>query len=476
MAIFDERSVSARETRLGTLTAFQGEASALRAELKNDAQVQIIRTLTQAGRDDILSALDLLATLRDAALVVHGVAGCAAGALAFYRDGREAAFYDGVWWTTALDERDTILGGDEKLRETVLRVFREQHPKAIFIIGTPAVAINNDDINSVVLELTDELAIPVISIKTDGFKSKNAVNGLDTALHAIGKHLVGAGGAKGAGAVSDVSVNLIAVSENRRGVDALAALIRALGAGARILPRYAAPEDIAGAGGALFSVAVNDSRSQVFLRGLAEKTGVTSIASGTPAGPRAVSDWLLTVGAALGCRERARILAETELNKWAGRFSEKPLAGRRVFVALGAGEAVEIALFLLELGAEITGISIDYADSSCFDALERLPDRLFVHVGNGQPYELAAIFAKNRPDYFIAGENAAWVTAFGIVPVPAGGQALYGYSGAEELFRTILAACRRQNLAAYIADGGPSIYKEGWLKKSANWHIKREAR
>jgi nitrogenase molybdenum-iron protein alpha/beta subunit len=47
------------------------------------------------------------------------------------------------------------------------------------------VAINNDDIRSVVTELSYELDIPVIPVTCDGFRSRIAATGYDAALQAI---------------------------------------------------------------------------------------------------------------------------------------------------------------------------------------------------------------------------------------------------------------------------------------------------
>ncbi|GHV27988.1 nitrogenase [Spirochaetia bacterium] len=470
MAIFAERNMISRERRLFTLSAFQGNNQALLEELSRQEPRQMIRTLTQANPDDILEALDLLSTITDVVTVIHGVSGCAAAALDFYRNSR------GVWYSTALNEQDTILGSDDKLRATLERAYREHHPRAIFILGTPVVAINNDDINSVILDLEEEYNTRIISIVTDGFKSKAGVNGIDITLHGIGKHLVGAADGEDPDPAFEDFINLIAVSENRRGVDALSALIRSIGAGVNVIPRYAAVSRIARAGEAKASIAINDSRADIFLQGLPEKTGVVSLRSRTPIGPAAVSDWLLAAGKSIHCGDAAAAIIERETKAWESRFAEKPLAGKGVFLALPAGEAVEAALFLKDLGAEITGISIDSADGTIAGALERLPSDVFVHVGNGQPFELAAIFSKNRPDFFVAGTSAAWAAGFGALPVSVEHQTLYGYGGAEELIRAIKDAEKLRGYADYLFANGQHPYKEAWLKKSANWHVKLEVK
>jgi nitrogenase molybdenum-iron protein alpha chain len=470
MAIFAERNMISRERRLATLSAFQGSRQALLEELSRPEPRQMIRTLTQANPDDILEALGLLSAISEAVTVVHGVAGCAAAGLGFYRGGSS------TWYSTALNEQDTILGGDRKLRATLERAWRDHRPRAIFILGTPVVAINNDDINSVIMELEEEYDTRIISIPTDGFKSKAGVNGIDIALHGIGKHLVGADTGEGPDRIPGEFINLIAVSENRHGVDGLSALIESLGVGANVIPRYSSVSRIAQAGAAKATIAVNDSRADVFLQGLPEKTGAASLRSRTPIGPKAVSEWLLTAAKAANREDAAAAIVERETKAWEPRFAEKPLAGKKVFLVLPTEEAAETALFLRDLGAEIIGISVDSADGTNVGALERLPADLFVHVGNGQPFELANIIGKNRPDFFVAGRDAAWAAGFGVLPISVERQALYGYAGAEELLRSMLTAEKLRGFGDYLFANGQHPYKEAWLKKSANWHLKLEVK
>jgi nitrogenase molybdenum-iron protein alpha chain len=436
---------------------------------------QRIRTLSQANADDILAALELLSSISETVIVVHGAIGCSAAAADFYRGG-------GFWYSTALNERDTILGGEEKLRTVLKRAWEEHHPRVIFVLGTPVVAINNDDINSIILELED-LDVRIISIMTDGFKSKTAVNGIDAVLHGLGRHLI-----EGAGQEADVLkreirgspddlgsgdfINLIAVSENRRGVDALAQLVETVGFAVNIIPRFGSVTGILQAGKAKASIAVNDSRANVFLTGLEEKTGVVSVRTRTPIGPAAVSEWLSTLGKIIGGEDKVLKILEAERQKPV--LGGQSLEGRKIFISLPTDEAAETALFLHSLGAEITGISIDFADETNRESLDRLPAELFVHVGNGQIYELAGIFSKNPPDFYIA-ENPAWAAEFGIIPLSVRQFALYGYEGAEELAAAIGRAEHRC-FADYLNKNLKSPYKEGWLKKNPNWHIKQEVK
>ncbi|MFP3091197.1 nitrogenase component 1 [Treponema sp. TIM-1] len=467
MSLFTGRTILSREKRVSTLSAYMGTIGDFQREAASPEQRQRIRTLSQARDDDILAALELLSSISETVTVIHGAAGCSAAAPGFYRGGD-------AWYSTGLNEQDTILGGGEKLRAVLTRAWEEHHPRIIFILGTPVVAINNDDVNSVVLELEGELDARIIPVMTDGFKSKTAVNGIDMALQGIGRYLAAGPARK----VPDPEpsgadfINLITVSENRRGVNALVRLAEAAGFVVNLIPRFGSAAGILRAGKARASIAVNDSRADVFLRGVEETSGVISLRTGTPIGADAVSEWLLALGKTGGREEEVLRVIEAEQRKLPP--GGKPLEGRRIFVDLPAGEAAETALFLESLGAEITGLSLDFVDETNMESLGRLPAELLIHVGDGQVYELASLFSKTPPDFYIA-QDPAWAAEFGVIPLSVRQLALYGYEGAEEL-AAALGRAEARTFTDYLHENLKSPYKEGWLKKNPNWHIKQEVK
>ena len=145
---------------------------------------QKIRTFSQISYDEILFAVRAVSKIEQSAIIVHGSIGCSASGIYF---NQEKNIH---WYSTNLNERDTILGGDEKLRKAVVRACEEQNPEVVFIVGSPVVAINNDDINAIILELEAELNVMIISIYTDGFKTKAPVGGYDIVSHSLLRHIV----------------------------------------------------------------------------------------------------------------------------------------------------------------------------------------------------------------------------------------------------------------------------------------------
>ncbi|MEI6209271.1 MAG: nitrogenase component 1 [Desulfuromonadales bacterium] len=171
------QSLVIREKRLGAIGAYLGEIPPLIESFEQNSIAQRIRTFSQTAPDDIVEALRVMNRINGAGLIIHGARGCAAVQLSLSPGG--------AWATTNLDERDTIMGSDAVLRKAIIALYSRHHPRVIFVVATPVVAINNDDIRSVATELSDELDIPVIPVICDGFRSRIAATGYDAAKQAI---------------------------------------------------------------------------------------------------------------------------------------------------------------------------------------------------------------------------------------------------------------------------------------------------
>ena len=82
MAFHEDSSALTREKRSGALSHYHGTLATLAADTAGEEIPQRVRTFTQAARDDILSAFAVLRGIQNAAIVVHGAAGCAAASVA----------------------------------------------------------------------------------------------------------------------------------------------------------------------------------------------------------------------------------------------------------------------------------------------------------------------------------------------------------------------------------------------------------
>lgn len=517
MGVLDERTIVAREKRNSTITAYYGPTERLREDLDVTEIRQRIRTFSQTTSDEVIVALDLLSTIRDIVVVVHGAIGCSASLIGYqYRNNRqlrsdESSVNDkSGWYSTNLNERDTIMGGDEKLRTVVEQAYHDYKPKVIFVVGTSVVAINNDDMTSVILELQEELEIPIILINTDGFKSKAGINGSDIVLHGIGKHLITnlqevidqqneteekkiekqQGSTKQQGNTNQQSnvdkqsnlaqqkkqVNIISTSLNYQTKKELHQVFDQLGLKANVIPRYATIGEIRTANQSVASLALNSEEAEVLLQGLDER-GIPTIKTQAPIGTKAISKWLNKLGKHLGIREEVEVLIQEEEKKVQSYIAKQPLKGERVYIDLPASLVASIAELIEELGGEVVGITIPFVDEANKESLRNWNKDIYVQVGDGQLFELANIFAKNQVTYYIAEQaKGGFMAKQGIIPIPIGNKNIFFYQGIKTFVDSIQRAKRSVSYTRYISKDSVKPYSDSWTKKSTNWYIKQEVK
>lgn len=466
MGVFDSNKLQGREKRLSTLSAYFGTAHSLVKE--EDEDRQNIRTFSQATFDEVIYALKAIGDIDDSVTVIHGPAGCGHVKLHYFAEGSKSS-----WYSTNLNERDTILGGDEKLRETISSAYKKYEPKIIFIIATPVVAINNDDISAVVLELEEELHTRIVPIFTDGFKSKTAINGYDLVLHAIGKYLVKGGVEE----EKNDSLNLISISENNEDIKEILLLLKELGIETNVIPKFTNYEDIKDSLKAKVSIALNDDEGYLFGRGLEENYNVPYIKTIVPIGNKNTVDWIQLVAEVFNVSDKAKKIINREISKKRKFIDEVPLLGLKIYVDLQTSITTSLISLIKELGGEVIGITIDQVDEVNRSKIEELKYDLQVHVASGQLFEIANILNKIKPDIYI-GEHGktAWVSKLGIIPISIGNIALYGFDGGKKLVDLIDKSIRNKELINHVAQNNNLPYKNTWLKKSTNWYIKQEVK
>lgn len=146
----------------------------------------------------------VLYPIADALHLVHGPIGCAAytwdirGALSSGPELHRLSF------STDLQEKDVIFGGEEKLYRALVELIDRHHPEAAFVYSTCIVGIIGDDLAGVCNKVSEEKGIPVIPVQSEGFKG-NKRAGYNAACQAM-LQLVGTGSTAG---ISPYSVNIL---------------------------------------------------------------------------------------------------------------------------------------------------------------------------------------------------------------------------------------------------------------------------
>jgi nitrogenase molybdenum-cofactor synthesis protein NifE len=112
----------------------------------------------------------VLYPIADAVHLVHGPVGCAAytwdirGALSSGPELHRLSF------STDLQEKDVIFGGEKKLTAVLSGLIDRYSPKAAFVYSTCIVGIIGDDVEAVCRKMAREKGIPVLPVNSEGFK------------------------------------------------------------------------------------------------------------------------------------------------------------------------------------------------------------------------------------------------------------------------------------------------------------------
>ncbi|MCY2989548.1 MAG: nitrogenase iron-molybdenum cofactor biosynthesis protein NifE, partial [Planctomycetota bacterium] len=146
----------------------------------------------------------VLYPIADALHLVHGPIGCAAytwdirGSLSSGPELHRLSF------STDLNERDVIYGGEKKLYRALLELIDHYQPQAAFVYSTCIVGIIGDDVAAICRWVESERGIPVLPIASEGFRGSKK-DGYRAACDGLAK-LVGTGSTEG---INPHSINIL---------------------------------------------------------------------------------------------------------------------------------------------------------------------------------------------------------------------------------------------------------------------------
>jgi nitrogenase molybdenum-iron protein alpha/beta subunit len=460
------KTAPSREKRFETLSAYIGESNALLAEYEQGTIQQRIRTYAQTKNDDLAGALSVVSDIRKTVVIIHGPQGCNASF---------GASSSGVLWaSTNLDERDTIMGADEKLRSAAATLFRNHKPDAIIIVATPSVAINNDDVQSVVDELSEELGIPLVPIFVSGFSSNVSVSGNDMAFHGLLKFINGELDSR-----QLPLLNVISVGELAEELREIGRILDKIKVPYQFLPKTSEPSTFVKARNAKATIGIDYDIADYAGKWLLESSEVSYLSAPVPIGLAATREWFATLAETFGVSEEAKAVHAQESVACASAIASAPLSGKRVFIEATPSRAFGLHALVHELGGTTIGLSLTHFDRLHLPALRKLVSdfpTIAVHVGDGQTFETANIIKRTKPDLVIGTSRFALHASGAGIPVLAlDSLPVLGYAGVLNFDKAIKRVFLHQGFLQATRDA-KSPYKAAWLERSPNWHIKQEVK
>lgn len=467
-----------REIRLGSITGFQGNADSLVRESHAGTLEDIPRSFSQCTGCSSGQAFCQLCMIPDAAVINHAPIGCMGDAEGYnftYRVGqmeRQLPPSSGRYFSTNLDESDTIFGGAESLRRTAREVFRRVHPKAIFITTSCASGITGDDVESVANELGRELGIPVIACFCEGFKSKIWTTGFDSAYHAIVRGLVKPPRKK------TNRVNII----NFWGSHIFDDLLHRLGYEPQYLVAYTPVGELEYISEAAASIQICQTLGTYMGAALEQVYGVPEIKTPPGYGIAGTDAWLRELGEVLGRGDEVERIIREGHERVLPKLGEyrRQFAGKTAFVTAGAEHGHALIAVLRELGFEVKGAAIFHHDplydNGCesSDLLARdvkdYGDIGNFNVCNKQAFELVNLLKHTKPDLFIArhGGMTVWGAKLGIPTLLIGDEQLsFGYDGILRYAERISDALDSTEFVTNLAKHSTMPYTKWWLEQDA---------
>ena len=348
----------------------------------------------------------VLYPIADALHLVHGPIGCAAytwdirGALSSGPDLHRLSF------STDLQEKDIIFGGEEKLYRALNELIERYRPNAAFVYSTCIVGIIGDDLGAVCRRVAEERKIPVLPVQSEGFKG-NKREGYRAACNTLFK-LVGTGDISG---VSPLSVNILGDFNLAGEIWTIRGYLERMGvATVANITGDGRVEDIKRAHGAALNL-VQCSGSTIDLAKMMQETYGIPFKRVSYFGVEDMAESLYEVARffeekAPGTLERAQSLVREELAVLWPRLQEfkKDLLGKKAAIYVGgAFKAFSLVKAFRLLGMQVVLVGSQTGTEEDYKELYEITDEGTIIVDDSNPLELSAFLKEKDVDIFVGG-------------------------------------------------------------------------
>lgn len=346
----------------------------------------------------------VLYPIADALHLVHGPIGCAVytwdirGALSSGPELHRLSF------STDLQEKDVIFGGEKKLGAALRELIARHNPKAAFVYSTCIVGIIGDDMEAVCREVEAECSIPVIPVKSEGFKG-NKRAGYQAACDALFRLI-------GNGDISDIpkySLNILGDFNlageiwmirkyyERMGIQVVANIT---GDG-----RVA---DIQRAHGAALNVVQCSGSTMQLANMMEEKYGIPSIRV-SYFGIEDMAEALYDIARFFkdpAMMERTKKIVEEEVKKLAVALEpyRKALSGKKAAIYVGGSfKAFSLVKAFRLIDMQVVMVGSQTGTKEDYIELAAITDPGTIIVDDSNPLELTSFLKEKEVDIFVGG-------------------------------------------------------------------------
>ncbi|MFL0194042.1 nitrogenase component 1 [Clostridium sp. WILCCON 0269] len=468
--------LAVREQRLGAIISYDGSAQDIYEKSLHRSLKPQERRFSQCAGCSSSCAFGIMANIIGAVIINHAPIGCASDFAQAQDNVRRGAALRGInienfkAISTNLQEKDTIYGGDAKLREAVLLAKERFNPKIIFVSASCASGIIGEDIESLAEELGEETGIKIVPVYCEGFKSKVWTTGFDVAGHAILRNLVKKSSKK------TNHVNII----NFQGAHVFDDLLGKLD----LIPRYLFPfstfEEIEKTSDAIATANICETLGSYVSAALESEFDVPEVRAPIPTGLKWTDEWLREIGRLVNKEERAEEIIKEEHERIRPRLEElrEKLKGKKIYIMAGDSIVQSYVSVADSLGLEVIGAlgfhhdqvyDNDYQEiNTVGNMLKHIGDVGNYCVTNKQPYQFTNILKKLNPDFVLA-RHPAIAVIVNKLGFPAFHLAdpnmIIGYDGIIDLGERVYECIRTKKHIDTLAKHFESPYTDWWLEQ-----------
>ena len=476
--------VQIREIRINSITGYQGDANEL-VEASGSGLRDRERSFSQCLGCASSKAACMTILIQDGAVISHGPVGCASCLHEFAFTYRVNSPLRGVSrptprhiFTTNLQEKDTVYGGNIKLANTIREAYERTHANALFVLTTCAAGIIGDDVESICNEAEEELGIPVVAIFCEGFRSKVWTTGFDAAYHGIARKLIQKPEKR-----RDDMINVI----NFWGSDVFADWFAPFGAKPNYITPYSTVNGLKYAGEAAATVQACSTLGSYLGAVLEQDFGVPEIPAAPPYGVAQTDRWFRALGKVLHKEEIAEKIIEEKKKEYLPKIEaiREKLKGKTAYVTAGAAHGHALLDVLGELGLKASGAAIFHHDP-IYDSGRKENDQLAQRVAdygnvanfnvcNKQEFELVNALNRIRPDVLLArhGGMTLWGAKLGIPALLIGDEHYsMGYEGLVHYGERILEVLENDEFVKNLAKHAINPYTKWWLEQQPHYFLK----
>ncbi|MBC8413949.1 MAG: nitrogenase iron-molybdenum cofactor biosynthesis protein NifE [Nitrospira sp.] len=346
----------------------------------------------------------VLYPIADALHLVHGPIGCAVytwdirGALSSGPELHRLSF------STDLQEIDVIFGGEKKLAAALDELIERHQPKAAFVYSTCIVGLIGDDLEAVCKKVSEEKNIPVLPVKSEGFKG-NKREGYRAACNAMFR-LVGTGDISG---IPEKSINILGDFNLAGEIWMIREMYERIGVNVVAnITGDGRVEDIKRAHGAALNV-VQCSGATMTLADMMKKEYGTPVIRVSYFGIEDMAESIYAVAEHFNddeMRRKARLVVKDELEKVYPQIQEyrKALTGKKAAIYVGgAFKAFSLVKAFRILGMDVVMVGSQTGTASEYKELQEITDPGTIIVDDSNPMELSSFLQEKNVDIFVGG-------------------------------------------------------------------------